>query len=85
MKKCVLEVYKLDMTLIPLLIRQYGHLIVDGAVVRVGGDLCIVHFAAAATNTERVPQNTERVPQNAGAEQTLLKHMLIFPPHGAKP
>ena len=47
------------------------------AAVRVGGDVCIVHFAATT--------NTREYRKNAGAEQTLLKHMLIFPPHGAKP
>ena len=36
--------------------------------VRVGGDVCIVHFAAA--------KNTREYRKNAGAEQTLLKHML---------
>ena len=36
--------------------------------VRVGGDVCIVHFGVAT--------NTREYRKNAGAEQTLLKHML---------
>ena len=36
--------------------------------VRVGGDVCIVHFEVAT--------NTREYRKNAGAEQTLLKHML---------
>ena len=36
--------------------------------MRVGVDVCIVHFAVAA--------NTREYRKNAGAEQTLLKHML---------
>ena len=40
----------------------------EAVVVRVGGDVCIVHFAVA--------KNTREYRKNAGAEQTLLKHML---------